>query len=163
MNYRLFEASNNSLGLSIFAILLTAIVISAVVFSLAYKGRHGDKLVLGTIALLVAAVVGSIFLSAQHQANGNRTDLLNKQIATENILAKYDLKEVLWDVKDTTAEPMDTKGDNNIIVKTQNDVEYVFKYRADIQTGEPFLKDMPIPGGSAPKDAVNAASLLKAK
>lgn len=109
--------------------------------------------VIGIIVMLVSFYnVGEAHREAQQQ---------NLTAATSNLKTKYDIKAVEWNAKETTTSPTSTTGNGEITVEANDGRLYIFKYRTDLASGEPFLKDMPIPGGSVPEQAVTAASLLK--
>lgn len=93
----------------------------------------------------------------------------NYAIATQNIQTKYDVKSVEWHDSETDTyithtgdenfkEPRDR---NHLVIQAQNGKKYVFKYKVNLETGEPTLEDMPIPGGSKPDEVISAASLEK--
>lgn len=85
----------------------------------------------------------------------------NAKASVNNLMKKYDLQEVKWDSADTTAGPKSTSGDGELLVRTNAGENYIFKYRVNTETSEPFLEDMPRQGGSTPEKTVTADSLLK--
>lgn len=106
---------------------------------------------------IIALIAGFANLDISY----DRSEERNMTSATENLKSKYDLKEINWESKDTKAEPTSTSGDDELSVEANDGRLYIFKYRVDKGSGEPFLKDMPISGQSAPSETATADSLLK--
>lgn len=102
-------------------------------------------------------------LSIHDRAEMNMSDEFHKTVATDNLKLKYDIKDASWSAKDTTAMPKNVSGENNLIIEGNDGKAYVFKYKVNLETGEPTLGDIPIAGGYSPKDAVTVESLLKNK
>lgn len=113
----------------------------------------------GVLALFIAIGAG-IFLNNQ-EANAVKH---NKQAATENIMKKYDVKDVLWDNQQTKANPNLQPSWGNVgelVIEAHNGTKYLFNYELDTKTSEPTLTDRAIPGGSSERPEVSAESLLK--
>lgn len=116
----------------------------------------------GMIGLIVLALVG-VFAGENHVVNVLKD---NQFKATQNIIQKYEVKDVRWDSQQTTASPVlaadkDGKTNNEIVILAKNGKSYVFLYELNKETSEPTLKDMPISGGSNIEDSTDAESLLK--
>lgn len=108
---------------------------------------------------LIAVILAFTGLSYAQKYDTATTN--NKDTATKNLQLKYDIKDVLWDMTDTTAEPLDMNGMNNLVIETQDGQKYIFKYGTNEKTWEPSLEDMPKLGGATTTDAVTAESLLQ--
>jgi hypothetical protein len=121
------------------------------------------KLVATFCILSLATGVLALGLSVHERSKMNESDEIHKTVATDNLKLKYDIRNADWNSLDTTAAPKDVSGGNNLIIEGNDGKTYVFKYKVNLQTGEPTLGDMPIAGGSSPQDAVTAVSLLKNK
>lgn len=131
----------------------------------------GERLKPFGIALLAVAAVAALLVWgwASFLNHNGEVDKYNYGIATQNIQTKYDVKSVDWKDSETTAhyahtgkEPTKEYRDkNHLVVETQSGKKYVFKYKVNLETYEPILEDMPLPGGSKPDEAVSAASLEK--
>lgn len=87
----------------------------------------------------------------------------NREIATQSLLEKYNLKSVDWDDQRSRANEVSNSGDRNIVVTTHDNQRYIFNYVMDHQTSEPTLLNMPIEGGKTPDRATTAEALLKNK
>lgn len=114
------------------------------------------------ISLVAVALVG--VLGGENHMNNVLKD--NQAKAEQNIMKKYDVKDVEWDSEQTKATPTlaeDSKGkaSNELVLVADDGKAYLFRYDLNKETSEPTLKDMPIAGGSTPEDAVSADSLLK--
>lgn len=117
-----------------------------------------------TTFLIVLSTGGFGWYTATQEENKNKEVYNhNVEISQENLLSKYKLKDVNWTAIETTASPVSESGNETLLVEAQDGRSYIFKYRVDRNTSEPFLKDMPINGGDAPKEAVTAESLLTRK
>lgn len=124
---------------------------------------HSSKPVLTFCILSIITLSTCLGLSIHERSKMNKADEVHKTVATENLKLKYDIKDANWDANDTTAMPKNVSGENNLIIEGNDGKTYVFKYKVNLETGEPTLGDMPIAGGSSPQDAVTAESLLKKK
>lgn len=127
-------------------------------------GVSVKKKIIGTVILL-AALTGFAFTAINVNNDFNQSvrdyNAYNKKTATDNLMKKYNVKEVNWDSSDTTVGTLSTSGDGDLRVVLQDDSKYIFKYRVNKDNSEPFLEDMPIRGGTVPASAVTAKSLLK--
>ena len=88
----------------------------------------------------------------------------NQVIGSENILKKYDVKEVLWQDPQTHVSPSiakEWKKNRELVVRTNDDKKYIFLYSVDKKTSEPTLDDTAAPSGGSEANNVSAKSLLK--
>lgn len=90
-------------------------------------------------------------------------DSRNMEIASQNLIKKYDVSKVYWHSGESNTSISSTEAKNNVLVETANSQQYIFRYRIDPQTNEPFLVNMPVRGGDTPTAPVNADSLLRNK
>lgn len=141
-------------ALGILACILTAI--SFFVKSAFDDFNHRRKLI-GVAFFLVATAIGGTALVAGH--NRSEAEIYNQSAATENLKKKYTLNDVEWLADETTAEPYQTDSYGNLVVVDEQGQRIVFKYKANRETGEPLLSNMPVQGGSVP--GVTAESLEK--
>lgn len=157
--YQLFQDSPTNIMLIVF--FLTGIIFF---ISFLVSLPFASNTVITTLCVLSIVTI-SIFLGlASHERSESaKAHEVHKTVATENLKLKYDIKDADWGSSDTTAEPKTVSGDNNLIIEGNDGKTYIFKYKVNLETGEPTLANMPIAGGSAPQDAVTAESLLKNK
>lgn len=120
------------------------------------KKKNKDKKPKRTETSIMVALVVAMFLGlgASAIANTRAWDSYanNKDIASENILKKYDVKEVLWKDPQTKASPSvegEDKKNHELVVRTNNDKKYIFLYSVDKKTSEPTLDDIALPSGSS--------------
>ena len=111
------------------------------------------------LGLAVVLLIGSV-ISLVHMGNVNTH---NRELATQSLMEKYDLKSVDWDDFRTKANEVSSSGDRNIVVTSQENQRYIFNYVMDHKTSEPTLLNMPIEGGKTPDRATTAEALLKDK
>lgn len=124
----------------------------------------------GIVMLVIVVVAGLLAWGwASFLTHNGEVDKRNYEVATQNIQTKYDVKSVDWKDSETDAhythtgkEPTEEyRNKNHLVIETQNGKKYVFKYKVNMETYEPTLEDMPLPGGSKPNEEVSAASLEK--
>lgn len=167
MNFHPLDYTNyNLLGflliigsMIVFPLLLWAV--KAVVFK---KKEMSDKvydtwLGVGFLGIVAAAIVAAAISSML----GHNAEASNKFYAAQNIMQKYDVKDVQWDSKQTRTSPIALERDagNEIVLTANNGKSYVFIYELNTSTSEPTLKDMPIAGGSPTSNNLSADDLLK--
>lgn len=87
----------------------------------------------------------------------------NMEIASQNLMKKYEVSNVYWNSGESNTSINSTEAKYNVLVETDNSQQYIFRYRIDPQTNEPFLINMPVRGGDTPTAPVNADSLLRNK
>lgn len=106
------------------------------------------------LGIIIGGIVGAVGAGAQDS---------NEQLAKQNIMKKYDVKEVDWDSKQTRASATQNFKDegNELVLTANNGKNYVFIYELNKETSEPTLKDMPIAGGTDSSDLLSAEDLLK--
>lgn len=148
---------------NIFFIILFALgIVLFIAFAVTIPSASNSVVV--TLCILsVVTMFSSLVIAFHERSEMNKSDENHKTVATDNLKLKYDIKDANWDSKDTTAMPKNVSGENNLIIEGNDGKTYVFKYKVNLETGEPTLGDMPIAGGSSPQDAVTAESLLKNK
>ena len=133
----------------------------SLIWSIEQTGPKESKLkkVIAVISagLIVMVIVATIVLTV------TRINIADENIktATQNITAKYELKEVHWKAAETSAHPTDVQEEGSLLVETSNGQQYIFKYSVDEETSEPTLKNMPIQGGDSPDKSTTAEALLK--
>lgn len=153
MNFTPFVADNNATPL-ILAIVLGVLLIGAGLF-LCTKIRvllAIIPIVLGFGVIFTACFVG---LANDMQAKDH-----NRNIATENLKAKYDISEVYWDARETNSDFKDTQP-HDLLVENDKNQQFIFRYRLNPETNEPFLIDMPVKGGESPHKPITANSLIR--
>lgn len=157
--YQLFQDPPTNIILIIFFLIGIILFISFLITM-----STASNAVVTTLCVLSIFTL-SIFLglSIHERSEMNKSDGIHKTVATENLKLKYDIKSANWNSNDTTAMPKNVSGENNLIIEGNDGKTYVFKYKVNLETGEPTLGNMPIAGGSSPQDAVTAESLLKNK
>ena len=131
----------------------------------------GERLKDFCIALLTVAAVAALLVWGwiSYLTHNGEVSNHNYKIASQNIQAKYDVKSVVWNDSETNTDYTHTgkepteeyRNKNRLVIETQNGKKYVFKYKINMDTYEPTLEDMPLPGGSKPDEVVSAASLEK--
>ena len=112
--------------------------------------------ILGTIAVgIIAGSIGAML--------GNSAIAANKFRTTQNIMQKYDVSDVQWDNKQTTASPIADKSasGNTIVITASNKKTYVFAYELNTATSEPTLTEIPGSKNSDDTDTLTAKDLLK--
>lgn len=110
---------------------------------------------------IISAYLTSVLFVAFFGITGNNVNSANENKALANIAQKYDVKSVEWKSKTSTVGPLGDKKEGKILLTANNDEQYVFQYKADPNTSEPTLKDMPIQGGNTVDKEKSADSLLK--
>ena len=120
-----------------------------------YQIATGKKLYL--IGMLVFGVtLCGLILHVQFNVKPD-----TQQKAAANISKKYDVKEVLWNAKQTTATAANQRADETLVVELNDGAKYVFNYKIDKATSEPTLSDLPIQGGSNTDKVKSANDILK--
>jgi hypothetical protein len=152
MKYELLQNNPSITGI------IVMIFITLLAMVLASAAPNGFTMAIGLIVVGITLLTGFNLVDQFAKIEKG-----NKIAVTENLKTKYDIKEVYWDARETTAEPKDTESNENIVIESTNGKKYVFKYKLDLKSGEPTLSDMPVAGGTAPQEAVTAESLLKNK
>ena len=144
-------------------------IISFIIFDLIQsKGKTKEEASNGTNVAFIVALVFGMFLGlgtgiAVNSQSWN-SYAKNQEIGSENILKKYDVKEVLWQDSQTKVTPnieKERKKNRELVVRTNDDKKYIFLYSVDKKTSEPTLEDMAVPSGSNEASNVSAKSLLK--
>lgn len=139
---------------------LIGFIVSAIVLiMMAFGGSRAKVLIIPAI-LTALFFSGGLFAAIDAQHELEATEEHNIKVATSNLMAKYNVDEVDWEAKETTANPISETGKGEVVVEAKDGRDYIFKYKIDPKTSEPFLDDMPIRGGDAPEQAVTADSLL---
>lgn len=117
----------------------------------------GFGIIFGLISIFVT---GGITMNHNHDAS-----IHNKKIATDNIMQKYDVKDVDWDSPQTKAiSNLGANGDERsreLVVETKDGKKYIFLYSVKKDSSEPTLDDMAVPSGGTNNESVSAKSLLK--
>lgn len=110
------------------------------------------------VAIILGAIIGGIVGSVAEGAQDS-----NEKVAAQNIMKKYDVKEVDWDSQQTRASATQSFKDegNELVLTANNGKNYVFIYDLNKETSEPTLKDMPIAGGTDSGNILSAEDLLK--
>lgn len=111
----------------------------------------------------IAGISAVIFLGAAvaFAFMGDTVNNKNQEVATQNIMNKYEVKEVEWESQNTTSRPDGSTKEGTLLVTGNDGGRYVFQYEMNANTGEPTLKDMPIQGGNTPDKAKSSDALLK--
>ena len=129
-------------------------------------GRGNEELI--TPAFVVGLVVAAIcvVVNVNNGMDNNKQAVEhNRTAGTENIMQKYDVKDVLWASPQTKVSPNLKPDYNNtnreLVVETNDDKKYIFLYSIDQKTFEPTLEDMAVPSGGSEANNVSAKSLLK--
>lgn len=94
------------------------------------------------LAFLSLAAFSAIGIDQQSRKESN------KVAAEANLKSKYDIKGIVWEGRDVSTDPISTRGDVELTVTDKNNRPIMFKYKVDMNTGEPFLISMPVNGGS---------------
>lgn len=114
------------------------------------------------VSAIVAFLMMLITFFSMIDAN-NETDSRNMEIASQNLIKKYEVSKVYWHAGESNTSISSTEAKYNVLVETDNNQQYIFRYRIDSQTNEPFLINMPVRGGDTPTAPVSADSLLRNK
>ena len=129
-------------------------------------GRGNGELI--SPAFFSGLIVAAIFVVVNVNIgldNNKQAIEHNRKLGTENIMQKYDVKDVLWTSPQTKVSPNLKPDYNNtkreLVVETNDDKKYIFLYSLDQKTFEPTLEDMAVPSGSNEASNVSAKSLLK--
>lgn len=109
------------------------------------------------ISIIVGAgiIVGSVIAFQQW----DDTEKSNEAALISNIEQKYDVDDVLLDAPDANVNEEDTRAQNVSVVVDSN--VYTFLLTQDINTWEPTLINLPVPGGSSDTMNLSADDLLK--
>lgn len=144
-----------------FAAMIVLLIGIAVSLHLEHKKREkaSNFTLFTALPITVLLIIVSIFTMV-HMGNVNSH---NRELATQSLMEKYDLKSVDWDDSRTRTNEVSDSGDRNIVVTSQNNQRYIFNYMMDHKTSEPTLLNMPIEGGKTPDRATTAEALLKNK
>lgn len=163
MKYAALDFTNYGIISAILFLSAMVVLLIGIGSSLYFEKKKREKVSNFTMfaALPIAAllIIGSV-VSLFHMGNVNRH---NKELATQSLMAKYDLKSVDWDDRRTRVSEVSESGDSNLVVTSQDNQRYIFNYVMDHQTSEPTLLNMPIEGGKTPDRATTAEALLKNK
>lgn len=170
MNFTPLE-STSKLDMIIMSAMLPGILICVVVAVLALLTAHilkKDSEELITPAFILGLIVAAIFVvvNVNVSIENNKNALEhNRKAGTENIMQKYDVKDVLWTSPQTKVAP-NLKPDyentkRELVVETNDEKKYIFLYSLNKETFEPTLEDMAIPSGGSEKESISAKSLLK--
>lgn len=146
--------------ISFFAlVIIIACVWAAIIFFVksAFNDFKNRRKLIGVAFLLVAVLtIGTVTMMARGQYGMN---LSNVSVSTENLKTKYSLKDVEWLTSETTARPQNTNTEGVLVVVDEENQRIAFGYKVNMETGEPYLVNLPLRGGSAP--GVTAESLEK--
>lgn len=112
------------------------------------EGKATMVLIALTMVFAVATVIPLVL---GYQASNE-----NNKIAAQNIMQKYDVKDVLWKDKATEvysngAKERDESGE--ILVELTNGEKQLYLYEVNPETSEPTLKDSPL-HGTTPADSL---------
>lgn len=151
MKYESFTDMPASMGLIIVAVIGLLFLLASI-----FNASIAMSVISGIFFLITATMTFTSY-SQSSQINAD-----NREVATSNLMQKYDIKDALWDATDTTAYYKDAMNvDKNLVIMTQDGQKYIFKYGVDKESYEPTLSDMPKLGGSTTSEAVTAESLLQ--
>lgn len=154
-----FTPYRTMMGAVLFGGIILSVIVFVIALSLQGKTKVADYLGITSLVMIVlTAVVGLTYSTLDHSANK-----ANETKATQNIMQKYDVKDVNWKSFETNARADGETPDGKILLSTNNGNEYIFKYEVDPKTSEPTLKNMPIQGGNTADKDASAESLLKAE
>lgn len=171
MNFTALDFTNYDQAMLIWAggAVFVGWILSFIIFDLIQsKGKTKEEASQGTntafaIALAFGMVCGVGTGIAVNKQNWD-SYAKNQVIGSENIMKKYDVKEVLWQDSQTKVTPSiekEWKKNRELVVRTNDDKKYIFLYSVDKKTSEPTLEDMAVPSGSNESNNVSAKSLLK--
>lgn len=114
------------------------------------------KASIAIITLTVIACIGSMsVMIASFPVKNN-----NNSLATQNIMEKYDVREIHWNAKETEVRSNGSKEKDStgeVLITLPNNEKQLFLYEVNKDTSEPTLKDSPLHGKT------NADALLKSK
>ena len=169
MTFQALDFTNYSQSMMIGAVVVSLVVwiLSFAILNLSQSKDKTDAE--ANIALVVALGFGIMCgLGTAVIVNSQGWDAYGKNqvVASENIMKKYDVKEVLWQDPQTKAIPSigkESKQNRELVIKTNDDKKYVFIYSADQKTSEPTLEDTASQSGDTSENRVSASSLLKNK
>lgn len=150
MKFAPFAQAPTITGLIVLLVFLAIVVIIA---------SFADSFI-GVVVVAIALCIG-VFASINYASEVRKAEDKTKSVATNNLRVKYDLKEVYWDARETTANPKDAESNENLVIEDLNGEKHIFKYEVNLETREPSLSDMPKAGGAADKPSVTADSLLQ--
>lgn len=138
------------------SILILACVAFAIRFFImsSFDDFNNRRKITGFSLLAMAGIIGIVSVMTISGFYGKNTS--NEAIATENIKAKYNVTDVSWDAKETKARPTATGRNEELLVTDDKGQQVVFKYKVNMQTGEPVLSNMPVQGGSTPTVTVES-------
>lgn len=104
-------------------------------------------------ALVVAALITEIVIKAQ-----------NRDIATHNILAKYNIQKIIWnDYRSSAYGDGSVKRNDPTLLVLVNNEEHVYRYEVNHETSEPTLIDVSQHSGKQTTPGPKAETLLKEK
>lgn len=171
MNFTALDFTNYDQAMLIWAggAIFAGWILAFIIFDLIQsKGKTKEEAANGTnIAFAIALAFGMVCgVGTGLLVNKQNWDSYakNQEIGSENILKKYDVKEVLWQDSQTKVTPSiekEWKKSRDLVVRTNDDKKYVFIYSVDKKTSEPTLGDVAAPSGSNDTTNVSAKSLLK--
>lgn len=150
MKYAVFAQDPSFTGIIVMAVILVIMLAFAAVDPTPFSA---------VVAVIVLAIIALMFFN--HNTQISEAAVKNQEAATKNLRIKYELKEVYWDARETTANPKDTESNENLVIESLDGEKHIFKYEVDLKTREPFLSDMPKAGGNPDKPSITADSLLQ--
>lgn len=159
MMYQTLNLTNYTIWAIIFFGLTMVFGFSIVIIDKS-TGQHNEKdtttkagkATMTLIALTGLFAIATIIPMAMNvQANNE-----NNKIATQNIMKKYDVEDVLWKDKATEVYSNGSKerdGSGELLVQLNTGEKQVYLYEVNPETSEPTLKDSPL-RGTTPADSL---------
>ena len=159
MNYQALDFNNyflwSYLGMGATLVCLLALVCINVITG-SYESANTKTKVGKTITAVLAVAAFSMLVSFIFMVVNISVSNNNDKVATQNIMQKYDVKDVLWKDKATGVRSkgiVDNKTTGELLVELNSGEKQVYLYEVNPETSEPTLKDSPI-RGTTPADSL---------